>query len=71
MKPPKINFHFNGCKICHINKKNLLYVNKYTHVMMLVMDKKWKKPLNNLCGLKRGLLSNIWIACYLWMGAHM
>jgi hypothetical protein len=31
---PKISLHFNGCKMCHIDIKNLLNVNGYTYVMI-------------------------------------
>jgi hypothetical protein len=41
MKPPK-NPHYNGCKVCCIgNKNNLLCVNGYTYVMLLIMYKLW------------------------------
>jgi hypothetical protein len=67
MKPPQKNLHFNwgGCKICHVgNKKNLLYVNGYTYVRMLIVNNKWKKPLDIFCGL----MSKFWIiVIYKWV----
>ncbi len=39
--------HFNGCKVhCVSNKNNLLCASGYTYVMMLIVDKIWRKPLN-------------------------
>ncbi len=52
MKPLKTNIHFNGGKMFHISNKNLLYMNGYTYVVMLIVDKKWKKPLCKFCGLR-------------------
>jgi hypothetical protein len=43
----------------------------YTYVMMLIVSKKWRKPLNNFYALGMKFFSNFWITCYAWMGAHM
>lgn len=56
----------NGCKLGHIgNKNNLLCMNGYTYVVMLIVNKTSWKPLEYFCGLVKRTIF------YVWMGTHI
>jgi hypothetical protein len=58
----------NRGKMFHISNKNLLYMNGYTYVVMLIVDKKWKKPLYKFCGLRmRPFVKFLNNVMYEWM----
>ncbi len=53
-----------GVKVCCIgNRNDLLGVNGYTYVMMLIVNKMWRKSLKQFCGL--GMRSFVKVLNYL------